>query len=1169
MARKKRLRRQRNSWRPIFPAAEILQAKLVLSSAWAVPGAIPVEVMGPAGKMIPRATPSPVGFGYTPQQLQTAYGLNQISFAGINGDGRGQTIALVDAYDNPGFVNSSDPNFANSSLHQFDLALGLPDPPSFTKVNQNGQTTSLPPADSGWGPEIALDIEWAHAMAPGANIILVEANSPDNNLFTAVAEAAKLATVVSMSWGGNEDPTETGFDSTFQVPGVTFLASTGDSGQPGGYPAYSPHVVAVGGTTLQNLNSAGTYPGTGSNGEIGWSGSGGGISQIEPEPAFQQSVQSTGHRTIPDIAADADPNTGVPVYDPTDSGAATPWTQYGGTSLSSPLMAGMIAIADQGRVESGGQTFSSDQVLTELYSLQKSKPGDFHDILSGNNGFSAGPGYDYVTGLGTPNGSQLVPDLASFVAANLTSISVTPSLPTVGEGLTEQFTATGTYSNGSTQDITSSVTWASATTAVATINGTGLATTHSVGTSVITASLNGITSPGDTLTSLPLVSVTVAPNNPSVSVFSAVQFTVTGKYSDGSTHSLPDTSVAWASSTTSVATIDTTGLATAKAIGTTTITASAYGITSPGDVLTVTAPSFVVNTTQDAVSASNGKTTLRAAILAANAAPGNTTITFDPTVFASLHTITLTLGELELSNRYAIETIVGPAAGVKVSGGGKSRVFQVDAGVRASLSKMTITGGKTAGMGGGLYNLGTTTLTNCTVSGNSATDGGGIMDYAGNTALTNCTISGNSATGSPYSSGGGLENSQGTATLTNCTVSGNSAASDGGGIFGASGTTMLANCTVSGNSSYLGGGVSIGGYGEGTLTNCTVSGNSATLGGGLFVGSVSIYSGYYGITYYGTAALTNCTVSGNSAFAGGGLYNQGTLSLGNTLVARNSVSYLGPDAFGTINSAGHNLVGAADWSSGWVGSDLTGTASLPLKPLLAPLGNYGGPTKTMPLLPGSPAINAGASNGAPATDQRGKGRVGAVDIGAFESQGFTLTPVAVSTPQATLVGTAFANALTVTVKANNPIEPVNGGVIRFAAIPASNGASATLSAASAVVSLGTASVKGTANKVAGTYTVTASASGVVSAGKFVLTNTLAGSASVKSPTAQTASHSTASDGVRPPIAGANTGFVFIGDAAQSNSDNIFYDIDRGAFISPADYSLVFTMANIRLLRSKT
>ena len=320
--------------------------------------------MGPNGTLVPDQTSGPTG--YTPQQLQTAYGLNQISFSGIKGDGTGQTIALVDAYDNPSFVNSSDPNFDTSALHVFDQQFGLPDPPSFTKVNQTGQASPLAPAAgfSTWGSEIALDIEWAHAMAPGASIILVEAQNDRlgaglENLLTAAATAATLAPVVSMSWGLTEFSAEKNNDSTFAVPGVTFLASTGDNGAPGSYPAYSPNVVAVGGTTLQNLDSNGDYPGTGTNGEIGWSGSGGGISQFEPEPSYQQSVQNTGFRTAPDISADADPNTGVAVYDPYNFGTTTPWGDVGGTSLSSPLLAGMVAIVDQGRVQNGGETFSS------------------------------------------------------------------------------------------------------------------------------------------------------------------------------------------------------------------------------------------------------------------------------------------------------------------------------------------------------------------------------------------------------------------------------------------------------------------------------------------------------------------------------------------------------------------------------------------------------------------------------------------------------------------------------------------------------------------------------------------------------------------------------------------------------------------------------------------
>ena len=187
----------------------------------------------------------------------------------------------------------------------------------------------------------------------------------------------------------------------------------------------------------------------------------------------------------------------------------------------------------------------------------------------------------------------------------------------------------------------------------------------------------------------------------------------------------------------------------------------------------------------------------------------------------------------------------------------------------------------------------------------------------------------------------------------------------------------------------------------------------------------------------GTATLTNCTVSGNSASGnGGGLDNvSGTVTLGNTIVAGNTATTSGPDVFGTFTSQGHNLIGKTDGSSGWVSSDLTGTIAQPLNPLLAPLGNYGGPTQTMALLPGSPAIDAGNNALIPVgvtTDQRGLSRIvdRVVDIGAFESSGFTIT-VTSGSGQSAGVLTAFPAPLSVTVTAKNPSEPVAGGLVTF------------------------------------------------------------------------------------------------------------------------------------------
>ena len=495
------------------------------------------------------------------------------------------------------------------------------------------------------------------------------------------------------------------------------------------------------------------------------------------------------------------------------------------------------------------------------------------------------------------------------------------------------------------------------------------------------------------------MSIAVSPGNPELPVGVPGHFTATGTFADSSTADITGL-VTWASATPSVATISGTGVATALVPGTSAITASLTGLTSPADTLTAI-PGSVVNTTADEFGFSDGTISLREAIAGANAVSGQT-FTFDPTVFASAQTITLSLGQLELSNTTGTETITGPAAGVTVSAGGKSRVFQVDKGVTASISGLTITGGK-AGSG----------------------DGGGVLDY-------------------------------GTITLTNCTISGNSA-NEGGGVYNKGGTANLMACTLSGNSAKLGGGVSTAGVKGGTTT------------------------------------LTNCTVSGNSAGSrGGGLYNRyyDSTTLGNTIVAGNT-SRTGPDVSdsGGMTSQGNNLIGKTNGSSGWVGSDLTGTSAAPLNALLAPLGNDGGPTQTMALLPGSPAIDAGNNALIPAgvtTDQRGFNRIvnGTVDIGAFESSGFT---IALTSGSGQTASGVFAAPLVVTVTAKNSNEPVAGGQVTFT--PPASGASADLTGNPATIGAGgTASVTAASNAIGGSYTVSATARGAAGTASFSLTN---------------------------------------------------------------------------------
>lgn len=277
------------------------------------PRALP-SVAGPDFSLVPMTADATAP--YTPAQVRHAYGFDKLSY-----DGTGQTIAVVDAYD--------DRNIA-SDLKVFDRTFGLADPPSFVKATPQG----LPATDANWAGEISLDVEWAHAIAPKAKILLVEAaTSSWPDLINAVDYARKQpgVAVVSMSWGGGEFSGETGYDTAFTTPvghtGVAFVASSGDGGAGAQYPAVSPSVLAVGGTSL-TITTAAAYAS-----EKAWSDSGGGPSQYEAEPSFQRQAQDSGKRSSPDVAYNADPNTGFYVYDTVpDSSGYTGWFAYGGTS---------------------------------------------------------------------------------------------------------------------------------------------------------------------------------------------------------------------------------------------------------------------------------------------------------------------------------------------------------------------------------------------------------------------------------------------------------------------------------------------------------------------------------------------------------------------------------------------------------------------------------------------------------------------------------------------------------------------------------------------------------------------------------------------------------------------------------------------------------------------
>ena len=325
----------------------------------------------------PLATGTPPAAAFGPAQFHSAYNLPTTA-------PNAQTVAIIDAYD--------DPNI-ESDLANYNAYYGLPPCTTangcFKKVNQTGGTF-YPIKDPGWALEIALDVETAHAICQNCKILLVEATSATTaNLFAAENEAVKLgATAISNSWLTSEYANETVDDVNFNHPGVAITASSGDNGYGVGYPAASRYVTAVGGTTLA-LGSGGSY-----GGESAWSGSGSGCSAYEPKPAWQTDT-GCARRSVADVSADADPNTGAAVYDTVSYFGQTGWFQVGGTSLSSPLVASVYA-------------------LTGSYGGPSAPYGNaafLHDVTSGSNG-NCSPaylctgvaGYDGPTGLGSPNG---------------------------------------------------------------------------------------------------------------------------------------------------------------------------------------------------------------------------------------------------------------------------------------------------------------------------------------------------------------------------------------------------------------------------------------------------------------------------------------------------------------------------------------------------------------------------------------------------------------------------------------------------------------------------------------------------------------------------------------------------------------------------------------------
>ncbi|WP_126603148.1 S53 family peptidase [Dictyobacter aurantiacus] len=335
-----------------------------------------VQIDSKGGKTTPNASPS----GLNPTDLQSAYKLPSSTA------GSGQTVAIVDAY--------NDPN-AESDLAVYRSQFGLPACTTangcFRKVDQNGGT-KYPRGNSGWAEEISLDLDMVSAICPNCHILLVEASSSSfTNLGTGVNTAVNLgANTISNSYGGNESSSETSYASYYNHPGHVITASSGDNGYGVESPAAYNTVVAVGGTSLSKSSNTRGWS------ETAWNGAGSGCSAYITKPSWQKD-SGCSRRTVADVSAVADPNTGVSVYDTYGQGSG--WMVFGGTSVASPIIASVYALAGNA---------SSVNAAQSLYS----NTGSLFDVTSGSNGScggsylcTAGSGYDGPTGLGTPNGT--------------------------------------------------------------------------------------------------------------------------------------------------------------------------------------------------------------------------------------------------------------------------------------------------------------------------------------------------------------------------------------------------------------------------------------------------------------------------------------------------------------------------------------------------------------------------------------------------------------------------------------------------------------------------------------------------------------------------------------------------------------------------------------------
>jgi subtilase family serine protease len=396
----------------------------------------------------------PGEFPLTPNEMRDAYGVNLVQFStsggNVAGNGAGQTIAIVDAFNDPDIV---------ADLSTFDSTFGLPNPPNIYVLNQNGGlianqtgTPVTPPngptsGNNTWSVEESLDVDWSHSIAPGANIVVFEATSNSNaNLATAVASAGKAsvytalgipaASVISNSYGSDDSARAASSDeaedkSTYapisNANQVSLVFSSGDSGV-AEFPSTSPYVLGVGGTEVSlkvtpfgtTWSSETTYDDVDYSG-VDYGSSGGGTSAFETEPSYQLNYgisNASGHREAPDVSMSGGLQSGVYITDSYEYPGYSALGTVFGTSLAAPMWAGLVAITNQGReLANGGTPDPIGNVQEAVYAMPTS---DFHDITTGTNGLtggnlhSAGPGYDEVTGIGSPIANKLIPGLVAY-----------------------------------------------------------------------------------------------------------------------------------------------------------------------------------------------------------------------------------------------------------------------------------------------------------------------------------------------------------------------------------------------------------------------------------------------------------------------------------------------------------------------------------------------------------------------------------------------------------------------------------------------------------------------------------------------------------------------------------------------------------------------------------